>query len=103
MTAGIHDLARGQEWLSPTAYSALVTDISAQLATTGARVIFATTTPIPTNGTDARQPSCPEGILDSGVVAYNKARPSVPCSPPRVAPSPLLARRAPRHRRPHFS
>eukprot|EP00037_Helgoeca_nana_P034763 m.422693 g.422693 ORF g.422693 m.422693 type:complete len:396 (-) comp38443_c0_seq1:173-1360(-) len=71
--AGIHDLALGQEWLSLTVYKTLIASITARLVATKARVIFVTTTPVPTNGTDATVPSCPEGIIDTDVVAYNTA------------------------------
>jgi hypothetical protein len=69
--AGIHELARGQEWLPVDAYAALVNNVSATLARTGATFYFVTTTPVPTNRTDPTQPACPEGILDADVVRYN--------------------------------
>lgn len=71
--AGIHDLALGQEWLSLDAYTEMVTNVSVVLAATTATIIFVTTTPVPTNSSDASQPSCPEGILDEGVRQYNAA------------------------------
>lgn len=71
--AGIHDLARGQEWLSLVAYKALIANVTTRLVATKARVIFATTTPVPTNGTNPLSPACPEGIVDADVRAYNAA------------------------------
>lgn len=71
--SGIHDLALGQEWLSLDAYRDMVTNVSMQLAATAAAIIFVTTTPVPTNGSDALAPSCPEGIVDQRVLQYNAA------------------------------
>lgn len=71
--AGIHDLARGQEWLSLEVYAALMANISTALQTTAHRVILVTTTPVPTNASDPSQPACPEGILESDVRRYNAA------------------------------
>lgn len=72
--AGIHDLARGQEWLSLQDYAALMDDVTERLvAVAGQSVVFVTTTPVPTNASDPSTAACPEGILDRDVVAYNAA------------------------------
>ena len=73
VNAGIHDLARGQEWISLPFYAALMRNITARLVATGARVLLVTTTPVPTNATDPSQPACPEGILERDVLTYNAA------------------------------
>eukprot|EP00041_Stephanoeca_diplocostata_P008712 m.128776 g.128776 ORF g.128776 m.128776 type:complete len:441 (-) comp17446_c0_seq1:1303-2625(-) len=70
--AGIHDLARGQEFLTASAYATLMTNITQRLVATKAAVLFVSTTPVPTNATDPLSPSVPEGILDADVRAYNK-------------------------------
>ena len=71
VNAGVHDLARGQEWISLPFYTTLMRNITARLVATGARVLLVTTTPVPVNATDPSQPSCPEGILERDVLAYN--------------------------------
>jgi len=71
--AGIHDLARGQEWLSLLDYTSLIANISRVLKGASKRAIFVTTTPVPTNSSNAALPSCPEGIIDSDVQRYNHA------------------------------
>eukprot|EP01052_Picozoa_sp_SAG31_P002673 SAG31_NODE_96_length_25743_cov_56.175948_3_plen_518_part_00 len=69
--AGIHDLAAGQEWLSPLLYSEMMRNITRRLVATRARVLLVTTTPVPTTAGDPTLPACPEGILDSEVIEYN--------------------------------
>lgn len=71
--AGIHDLARGQEWLSLEDYSTLMANVTERLAAAADRVIFVTTTPVPTNNSHPMTPAVPEGILDIDVVKYNNA------------------------------
>ena len=71
VNAGIHDLARGQEWLPEAAYAELMGRSVQRLVGTGAHVLVVATTPVPTNATHPDQPACPEGILDSEVRAYN--------------------------------
>jgi hypothetical protein len=97
--AGIHDMARGQEcdslslpqcssldltqidtrpsfdrrWLSLADYTALMTDVSRRLVAAADAVVFATTTPVPTNRSHPTTPAVPEGILDTSVAAYNLA------------------------------
>ena len=75
--AGIHDLARGQEWLSLKDYSTLMADVTQRLAVAADRVIFITTTPVPTNASHPMTPAVPEGILDTDVVKYNNAATSL--------------------------
>ena len=71
--AGIHDLARGQEWLSLADYSALMANVTARLVAAADHVVFATTTPVPSNASSPSTAACPEGILDRDVIAYNAA------------------------------
>ena len=73
LNAGIHDLARGQEWISMPLYTTLLTNVTRRLVATGTKLLLVTTTPVPTNATDSLQPSCPEGILERDVIAYNTA------------------------------
>jgi hypothetical protein len=74
VNAGIHDLARGQEWLSLRDYEALLSDVMARVVVAADRVIFVTTTPVPSNKTDPNgTAACPEGILEKDVQRYNRA------------------------------
>ena len=78
VNAGIHDLARGQEWLSLRDYEALLSDVMARLVVAADRVIFVTTTPVPSNKTDPNgTAACPEGILEKDVQRYNSAAAAV--------------------------
>ena len=54
--AGIHDLARGQEFLDLPAYIALMTNVTAVLTAAARRVVLVTTTPVPSNATDKTSP-----------------------------------------------
>jgi hypothetical protein len=68
VNAGIHDLARGQEWLSLRDYEALLSDVMARVVVPADCVIFVTTTPVPSNKTDPNgTATCPEGILEKDV------------------------------------
>jgi hypothetical protein len=76
--AGIHDMARGQEWLSLADYAALMKGVSARLARAAAgRVIFVTTTPVPSNLSHPTTAAVPEGILEEDVLRYNAAATAV--------------------------
>jgi hypothetical protein len=74
--AGIHDLAKGQEWLSLQVYTSLMRTVSNTVAAAAKHggCYFVTTTPVPTNSTDPTGASaCPEGIIETELRRYNAA------------------------------
>ncbi len=50
-----------------------MTDVSRRLVAAADKVLFATTTPVPTNRSHPTTSAVPEGILDTSVAKYNVA------------------------------
>ena len=69
----LHDLARDQELLTVADYTALMENVTDQLVATGARLLWVSTTPVPTNKTDPSSSLVEPPRFNSDVVAFNAA------------------------------
>ena len=72
---GLHGLARDQERLTVSDYSLLLSNITLTLKANapGAKLLFVTTTPVPTNATDALSSLVNPPRFDTDVQSFNAA------------------------------